>query len=407
MEDWRAYANKLRTQIAGERAHMLADRARMEEVIAEERALWDNERAILKARIAELEAELEKTPRGAPILSPLLSHLEKPRGQVQQRPFTVLSPGSSHTGSSESGSASSKTVVPQESGRNADGSPFYAPAPRNPSRTFELSDGSGLRVDTIFEVRESPIRVTSKELTPMHFGVQSPLSSSKVLKPIVETPVESIDISRIQPDLEGVSIRTSALSPEFTAKILSPIDDSRLSPLGDRNVKENHDPPLRERSVSPSGRLKPDIHGLMQQPETRRLTMHAGHTPNHSITKLSDLLEESGCATPTQENAGYNPVHQSSTLADSDAQEESGDVELSGPLGITNEPAKDDAFIAQLVEKLDEVKKSEEYSPSSESIDSRSSADDIIEEEKADGEDDMLVLRLKPSLNFGRPIGQM
>ena len=135
--------------------------------------------------------------------------------------------------------------------------------------------------------------------------------------------------------------------------------------------------------------------------------MHAGHTPNHSISKLSDLLEESGGATPTQENTGYNPVHESSAVADSDAQEESGDVELSGPLGIINEPAKDDAFIAQLVEKLDEVKKSEEYSPSSESIDSRSSADDIIEEEKADGEDDMLVLRLKPSLNFGRPIGQM
>jgi hypothetical protein len=410
VEDWRAYTNKLRNQIAGERAHMLADRARMEEVIAEERALWDNERATLKAKIAELEAELEKMSKGVHLLSPPLSQAERAPRQVQQGQLTVTSPGSNHTGSSDSASSSSRPTVPQETGRNADGSPFYAPAPLNPSRTFELSNVSSLRVDTIFEARESPIRVTSKELTPLHFGVQSQSASSSELKPIPETPVESIDISCIQPELEGVSIRTSALSPEFTAKILSPHDDSKLSPnfnLADRNVKENQDPQPRESSVSPTGRLKPDIQGLIQQPETRRLTMHAGHTPNHSITKLSDLLEESGSATPTQENIGYNLVHHPSATDGNNAQEDSGDVELSAPLGITNEPAEDDAFILQLVEKLDEVKKSEGFSPTSESVDSTSSADEIIEDAKADVDDDMPTLKLKPSLNFGRPIGQM
>ena len=414
VEDWRSYTNKLRSQIAGERAHMLADRARMEEVIAEERALWDNERAILKARIAELEAELGKASSGVPLLSPPLSQREQTGGQIQHAPMTVTSPvGSNHTGSSGAISSSSRPAVPQESGRNADGSPFYAPAPQNPSRTFELPDVAALRVDTVFEARESPIRVTSKELTSLDFGVQSPPTSNSDLNPIPEPPVESVesvDISCIQPELDGVSIRTSALSPEFKAKILSPHDDSRLSPnfsLGDRNAKENHDPQPRERSVSPSGRLKPDIHGLIQQPETRRLTMHAGHTPNHSISKFADLLEESGGATPTQENIGPNPVHHPSTVDGIDTQEDSGDVELSGPLGLTNESAKDDAFIAQLVEKLGEVKKSEEFSPSSESIDSSSSAEEIIEEAKADVDDDGPALRLKPSLNFGRPIGQM
>src|SRR4051812_43175629 len=52
VEDWRTYTQKLRSQNEGERAHMAADRARMEEVMAEERALWDKERDILKARIA-------------------------------------------------------------------------------------------------------------------------------------------------------------------------------------------------------------------------------------------------------------------------------------------------------------------------------------------------------------------
>jgi hypothetical protein len=411
VEDWGSYANKLRSQIAGEKSHMLADRARMEEVIAEERALWDTERAILKARIAELEAELEKVSSGVPFFSPPLSQRGQPGGQIHQAPMTVTSPaGSNHTGSSGATSSSSRPAVPQESGRNADGSPFYAPAPQNPSRTFELPDVAALRVDTVFEARESPIRVTSKELTSLDFGVQSPPTSNNDLDPIPETPVESVDISCIQPELDGVSIRTSALSPEFKAKILSPHDDSKLSPnfsLGDRNAKENQDPQPRERSVSPSGRLKPDIHGLIQQPETRRLTMHAGHTPNHSISKFADLLEESGSATPTQENIGYKPVYHASAVDDIDPHEESGDVELSGPLGLTNESAKDEAFIAQLVEKLGEVKKSEEFSPSSESADSSSSADEIIEEAKADVDDDGPALRLKPSLNFGRPIGQM
>lgn len=395
---------------------MLADRARMEEVIAEERALWDSERAILKARIAELEAELERKSGGAPFLSPPLSHRDKASGQVQRGPLSLMSPVSSHTGSSDGASSSSRPAVPQESGRNADGSPFYAPAPRNPSRTFELSDVSALRVDTIFEARESPIWVTSKELTPLDFGVQSPSTSNNDPKTSHETPVESIDISCIQPELEGVSIRTSALSPEFKAKILSPLDDSRLSPnLNplDRNAKENRDPPPRESTISPTGRLKPDIQGMMQQPEKRRLTMHAGHTPNHSITNLPDLLEEdSGGATPTQDNTAHKPLHYPSAVDDSDDhddhdEEESGDVELSGPLGLTNEAETDDAFIAQLVEKLGEVKNNEEFSPTSESIDSLSSAEEILEEEQADEDDELPTMKLKPSFNFGRPIGQI
>jgi hypothetical protein len=416
VEDWRAYTGKLRSQIAGERAHMLADRARMEEVIAEERALWDSERALLKARIAELEAELEKVSSGAPFFSPPLSQRDHAGGPLQQAPLTLMSPtGSNHTGSSGgASSSSSKPPVPQESGRNADGSPFYAPAPQNPARTFEDPDVLSLRVDAIFEARESPIRVTSKELTSSDFGVSPPPSSSDtnhpLPNPVPEPPVESFDISCIQPELEGVSIRASALSPEFTAKILSPHDDSKLSPNlnpGDRNEKENHYLQPQERSLSPSGRLKPDIERLIHQPETRRLTMHAGHTPNHSISRFADLLEESGGATPTQETVVHNPAHQASDAGGHDNEEESGDVELSGPLGLTNEPAKDDAFIAQLVEKLGEVKKSEEFSPVSESLSRVSSAEEILEDSKADVEDDGPALRLKPSLNFGRPIGQI
>lgn len=413
VDDWRAYASKLRCQSEGEKAHMLADRARAEEVMAEERALWDKERDILKARIAELEAELEKRAAGTPFLSSSLPQRGRPSGHGQQGALSFTSPGSnavSVTGSS--GSPSSRPAVPQESGRNADGSPFYAPASRNPSRTFEQSEVTALRVDTMFAARENPIRVTSKELTPSDFGVQSPQTSMSELETIPETPADSIDISHIQPDLEGVSIRTSALSPKFAAKILSPQTDSpsklspNIKPPG-RDVKENENPAPKESSLSPNGRRVPDVEGLMLQPETQRLTMHAGHTPNHSLSRFSGLLEESGGVTPTQVDSESVQSHQPSAVAGDGIQEEDEDKELTGPLGLTNDMGKDDLFLAQLVEKLDEVKKSEGTSPSTESAASRLSDEEVIEKDNADADDDAPPLRLKPSLNFGRPIGRI
>ena len=72
IEDWRAYTKKIREQAEGERKHMAQDRDRIQEVQAEERALWDTERTTLMAsiteqnhRIAELEREVEKLRAGS------------------------------------------------------------------------------------------------------------------------------------------------------------------------------------------------------------------------------------------------------------------------------------------------------------------------------------------------------
>lgn len=76
IEDWRAYTKKLREQADGERKHMAADRERLQEVQADERALWDKERDALKMRIieqedriAELEALLERGGAGNRVMS--------------------------------------------------------------------------------------------------------------------------------------------------------------------------------------------------------------------------------------------------------------------------------------------------------------------------------------------------
>ena len=435
IEDWRAYTQKLRSQSEGERAHMAADRARMEEVMAEERALWDRERDILKARIAELEAELKKekgsgSPEG---ISPTRQR-PHPRNDV----ISFTSPGSNAVSVTGSIDGSSRGV-PQESGRNADGSPFYAPAPRNPSRSFDPSEVRDFRVDSMNAPRETPIRVTSKELTSSDFGVKSPPSAHS-LSPIPETSTESIDISHIQPELEGVAIKATAVSPTFAAKVLSP---QRSPPKLSPDVKPpGRDVTNMQRSVS-SGSSKEEKQmktlEVVSQPENRRLTMHAGHTPNHSMTKFAFLADgsESGNATPTQEHHGQGKDHdheqRRSSLApgyeniaqphkeeshepkqEHEHEHDQGDKELSGPLGLTNEAIRDDAFLAQLVEKLEEARKSADASPSTDSSSSQNRSLSPRKRqpvERQDGEEDDKdegpPLRLKPSFNFGRPMGSM
>ena len=404
VEDWRTYTQKLRSQNEGERAHMAADRARMEEVMAEERALWDKERDILKARIAELEAEL-----GRKASSPMFSPIKQPAA------INYASPGSnsaSVTGSLDSAARS----IPQEKGRNADGTPFYAPAPRNPSRTFDPSEAEEMRVDSITTARESAIRVTSKELKSSDFGIQSPPSGHQ-LNTISESPAESIDISHIQPELEGVSIKASAVSPTFIQNVMSPRSPSKLSP----NIK----PPGRDVGTgvrSPSQEEKDRMTlEVACQPENRRLTMHAGHTPNHSVSKFSFLSgdAESGNATPTQEHHEETDSIQRPSIApeyDGPAEEEvhdedDGDKELSGPLSLTNDLAKDDPFLSVLVTKLEveaKARASADASPTSEtgrlpSPPRTLPAEDEEDEEKDEGP----RLKLKPSTNFGRPLGSM
>jgi hypothetical protein len=398
---------------------MIADRKMMEEVMAEERELWEAERKILKARISELEAHLGKRGSHASN-SPPTSH--KGTTNPAHQAISFMNPGSNAASVTGSIDSSSSRAVPQESGRNADGSPFYAPAPRNPSRTFEASETADLRVDSITAHRESAIRVTSKELTSSDF-IQSPPSTHD-LEIIQEDIPESIDISMIQPDLEGVPIRASAVSPTFAAKVLSPIySPSKLSP----NVK----PPARDTTTSlsrsnSSAREKDKTAATLEvacQPENRRLTMHAGHTPNHSISKLGwlDGGSASGDATPRQDH-GVEHVHRPSVApgqenfsAVHDTEDDLGDKELSGPLGLTNESSKDDAFLHALVEKLEEARKSQPASPTNESGSSvqneekaPSQRNSISEEGDDDEKDDEgPPLRLKPSFNFGRPMGRM
>jgi len=349
-------------------------------------------------------------------------------------------------------------AIPQESGRNADGSPFYAPAPRNPSRTFHTGSSASppLTIGSLIEPRESAIRVTSKELTSSDFGVQSP---ERELPPILESPSETIDISHIQPELEGVPIKASAVDPVFAAKVLSPVrTPAKLSPNGVPQKPADVTKYIQQSGsavTSPrSGKLDAaEVRATLKEPENRRLTLYAGHTPNHSLSTFEFV--ESGGVTPTQTRADAthvfpeNPIElphpvdsthpmfeigeeeQSVVSEDFDGMHEygpgegGGDKELQGPLGLINESTTDDFFLTTLTEKLEEVSRSGGASPDERSVTSDSRSLSPVEERgrrrnrgglgKVDeaGEEteevdvDVPPLRLKPSSNFGRPLGSM
>lgn len=429
IEDWRAFTRKIREQARGERAHLLADRARADEVMEEERELWEQERTILKARIDQLEAEL--AAKHADVTSRTISSttFATARSKSSSRLEAASVSGS---GSHDISPASS---VPQESGRNPDGSPFYAPAPTNPSRSFNPRNQE-LRIDSITQPRETPIRVTSKTLRPVDFGIQSPERQA-----VHETPHtmigESIDISLIQPSLEGVPIKTSAVDPVFAATVLSPHESaspSKPSPLI-RSPEETPSPPSAVRRV---GKEMCTLE-VVSAPENRRLTMHAGHTPSHSISKL-DLGDLSSNATPTQRHSVIGEhIHNTSMATEGpDFSHESKyegfeeDPVLSGQLGFTNDAAspQNDIFARELVKRLsEEALKQSMANHEDNPVDDEDEEFDQVPEnletrkEKSSGSggdgvevsagitsppiDGLPRLRLRPSTNFGKPFGTL
>lgn len=459
VEDFRKYSQNLRDQYEGELAHISADRKRAMEVVAEERDLWDKERRLLVSRIRNLEARLTShgevvSPTGILNLdfgnlgfNPTAGNMfTSPTGQPIRIPAKIN--GSSvGSGNTEPKKLSHGHLdVKQESGRNADGSPFYAPAPHNPTRTFS-TESEALRVEDIHAPRQTPIQVI-QELTPSDFVGSSKRSLPEALGPrhsgvqwekekgdIIGG--ESIDISRIAPHLEGVPIKASAVDPVFVATVLSP-DPGSTSPRLSPNIK----PPGRDGGLT--------LRNEHLELENKRLTMYAGHTPNHSISRFADLFQENqedGDATPR----GFDgTVHRGSLaptegddfelngLQPSEGDEEDDDCDhpLKGPLGLTNFPAKDELFLDKLTEKLEEVKNSRPGSKGPSPIATTASHSPLLEmkrprsrgiggggddgrgmegEERGHGDDEEddeeegepveLKLKLKPSMNFGKPMG--
>ncbi|ORY60625.1 uncharacterized protein BCR38DRAFT_349544 [Pseudomassariella vexata] len=404
-----------------ERAHLEANRARAEEIYKEERAMMDDDRLIwareedqLLARIRQLEQEntelrtkVDQLTRGSGGAAPL------GRGTDG-----ALDPATHAGGVGFAGNAASTANV-------------HVPTVMFRSPPDGVSPGPGMT---------APESHPFVPLDPRMQSASPGAGSAESCSPVQER-IPSIDVHELIPELEGIRIKGSAVQKvTFTdgASSVSPLAGSKKpSPVG-----SNNDSPSSRSKSSPAELTKE----ALQAPANDRLTMHAGHTPNHSLscfptvvsTEANNTAGSSGTSTPIRQptskglqvgddgasaaNADVNGQHDGgSEDALPPLRPSDGDAELKGPLMIRNMPQHDEIFLHKLDEQLQTSLKEDNATPTvlKNGIDEThtrplvpqqslvSGADGTVEKELNQEENDMaeIPLRFKSSNNFGRPLG--
>ncbi|KAI1212783.1 uncharacterized protein F4807DRAFT_349355 [Annulohypoxylon truncatum] len=436
-----------------ERAQLEANRNRAEELYQEERTIIDRERNLWQQEKARLQNELFQWQKRVKLLENdkhqliqqnqnLSIRLRGTRGGGQATRFLD---GSADTtagsirggGLGSPGSHSQSTDMPQSSSEGT--SPNTVPS-----------------VSTVPDILRGSTMPESQPFIPLDPRMQGP--SPGVASPTTqEERIPSIDIQEVMPELEGIRVRTNAVQKTtFTdEKPLSPpVGLKKLSP----STAVKHDP-ARVRVV-PAELTKE----ALQAPESDRLTMHAGHTPNHSMSLSRLHTVDSTGATNTSNSSGTQTpknhpleLSQGSTLEqishdklvsdiaaietcmELDISEPAAnrmgplpvlvprehDPELKGPLQLRNLPAADEPFLKALSDKLehvitnnlsptvleDQASEPKEFPELNREETTKASGDGAHDthEKPAEDEDEEIdiPLKLKSSNNFGAPLGQL
>lgn len=346
--EFAAYIEQSRALLERQRANFERERA----AFAEERKLWDMERALLKSRIAELEAARMDGSDG-------LNGTSSKTAQFRTD-FSFQGRPHSHDPSQQNGGSNN-------SGQNGhhvwEGS---SPGSMRPTRVFpdENSFGHPPSLDAA--------------LSPQSRAVDRSTETS------VPVPIEKVDS-----ELDGITLKSTALPPNVAAKAVTP--QSTSAPKSDQE-------PQRRMSEGRTP-LKLKLSDLGAPDEN--LTRDAGHTPMAILgteaeasyqSPTDDMAEEENPLTPTTTKQPLQPVESSDSYFPLDLPD---DPALKGPLSLQNDAEADKSFLSELDQKLlDEAKKAVS-GPSDEQDDS-----DDDDQHEPDPE-----LKLKDSTNFGTAFG--
>lgn len=362
IEDWRRYTDNLREQFKGERAHLIADRERADEIMAEEREINDQERSLLREESSSLRLEnaqlrqivaayesrfgqLDDVHMPAPTASqagiispPGLSFLNRPGvASPIHRPVTLASLEGSALDLDRTrlSPRSTPTTIIQETGREGNGAPIWAPE-SEATRSFDNNDAVNMDMASVTS-GENPLRVPIREFHPDDFRVLSPEEhKAKEIEASEAGSVagDGVPGEQISPQLDGVILRESAVAPTFKIKSPSPSGTPLGSPpvrtaravsptksiVGQEEGEHGTEPqqvesadaqdplPLQDttnRSIplsrhSSEGRQTASE--LLRADPGDRLVANAGHTPVHSrtVSKVESDYAQSGNATPTR-----------------------------------------------------------------------------------------------------------
>ncbi|KAL0937911.1 uncharacterized protein CTRU02_207642 [Colletotrichum truncatum] len=458
---------RIREAWEAERKYMEANRERVEEVYKEERALmeeervgWDAEKSDLLDQIRQLREQVAAIEGDKIRLQGALQRYELEKaGKVAG--VTVALPGTGNRGGGADGSTElsfpgfsshlndARFGLSSGTGkrRPANGSASASVSPSQIRSQF-ISPGSS-RISPSKQPESSPFIPLNPNMQPTTNDAVDFLGSPKD-----ESPVPIVDIQIINPQLEGVPLRAPAIQK-------STFTDSGNTPDNSKNSSRNPSPP-GESGKSRRSPTKEHTIQVLAAPEPARLTMHAGHTPSHSLshmgtapgTEVPTAADGTGGSTPTlaPTDMSSNPA----TLCDvrtrgdsSDVNDDTfgdgfeepeptmeatDDVALKGPLMVRNIPAHDEIFFQRLSEKLEDVSRGEDAVPTclKESTDdllagpSEQKENSLAPKTDADATSDIgsaadkeepesqpkveeadIPLKLKQSTNFGAPLGSM
>ncbi|KAM7201421.1 hypothetical protein V8F20_004885 [Naviculisporaceae sp. PSN 640] len=416
---------RIREAWEAERKYMEANRERAEEVYKEERALMEEERSEWEVEKATLLQEVER------LQQLVLSYGGDPR---QPR----------------------DTALTDTNTQNLRGGGIMESSPES-MKSSHSSRGSG-------QQREQGTRSVVwtgnlprfQENSGTMNGIKPPKSGDTISpSEVVEAdsgPVPVVDIQEIHPELEGIPIKATSVQKSTFTDGVSQKSSKSSSPATSPPTATN-----RPR-VSSQGSNNEHTLQVLAAPEPERLTMHAGHTPSHSLSHLPTIsatttASSSGDSTPTMAQAdgtsskGLDPIPENSFQSavenwksNLDSQQDNSkdhpepvfeaheDPELRGPLMVRNMPAHDEIFFRRLSDKLEEVQKDTraalpavlkgcddipEFSLTAKpdtneesSVSQESGSEKEGSPKSSDGEELDIPLKIKRSFNFGAPLGE-
>ncbi|KAI1457350.1 hypothetical protein F4805DRAFT_182399 [Annulohypoxylon moriforme] len=438
-----------------ERAQLEANRYQAEELYKGERAIMDEERSIWVQEKAKLQNELLQWQKRVTLLEQ-----EKHQLIQQNQGLSIRLRGTRSGGSQATRSFDGSTDTTAGSIR---GGGLASPGSHSQSTGMPQSSSEGTSpntapsASTVPDILRGSTMPESQPFIPLDPRMQGP--SPGVASPKTqEERIPSIDIQEVMPELEGIRVRTNAVQKTtFT-------DENPLSPPGglkklSPSTAAKQDP-ARARIV-PAELTKE----ALQAPESDRLTMHAGHTPNHSMSLSRLHTVDSTAATNTSNSSGTqtpkNPqpeasqggaieqsthdqpvsdavavgIYMKSDLSSESAANRLGplpilvprehDPELKGPLQLRNLPAADEPFLKALSDKLehvitnnlsptvleDQASEPKEFPELNQDNVAKAGGDGAqdthVEPAEEEDEEADIPLKLKPSNNFGAPLGQL
>lgn len=379
-----------------ERNYLEANRRRAEEVYQEERVImeevreaWENEKAALLRENQTLKERIQRLEGENATLRAVASQGVQATGVMS--PLASQRDGSTDA-SVESGPAHHSLSPQQAIAPVADPSslpPGLDGAARRPHHA--LAHGGGSRATSPKgQPESSPFIPLDPRMQPQTQHPKDFLKETYESEENTET-IPTIDIQEVDPKLEGIALKATAVQRYTFGE--SNKSSPATSPPTSSDPAHNRRQELPKRHSSKDQTIQ-----VMQAEESRRLTMHAGHTPNHSLSLFPTMsvADSTGAATqeddtapvqsappekneepqPDAEERGKGkeeetieepqpePVDPVFGPEDPEEQlEPTDDVTLKGPLMIKNIPAQDDIFWDQVNKKLEPISQGQDSLP--------------------------------------------